>query len=187
MVAERALEEARSHADRAVLGGPAFADLATGAAGLRPRARGRQHDAGQPPRHQAAARHPRRDAEGRRRRPVGGCRLRRTPGRNRRAGRRARHLQAAGGRKGADRAAGARAQCRRVEPPAGDRRLYRRIRGPGAPDAEPARRSLQRDAHHVGRHGAGLQPDQCQRAGRRQGLGRGLGRTCRAWPRRRRN
>ena len=71
------------------------------------------------------------------------------PRRDRRAGRRAGNLQAAGRRQAPDRSAGARAQRRRRGAPAGDRRPCRRVREHGAPDAAATGRRLQPDAHDL--------------------------------------
>ena len=74
----------------------AFACHSTGAVGSRLRAHVRRDDARLSPRHQAAAQHARRHAEGRVRRSQHRYRLLPAKGRDRCAGRRARHLQAAG-------------------------------------------------------------------------------------------
>ena len=134
----------------------------------------RRPDDRRPPRHQAAAHHARRHAEGRSRRPPRRYRLRRAPRRNRRTGRRAGDLQAAGRRQGPDRDAGARTQCRRHSAAAGDREPCRRVREHGAPDAQPARRRFRPDADHLGRPVDDFAPDQRARAGRREGFQRGL-------------
>ena len=118
----------------------------------------------------SAQHHPRRHAQGRRRRPCRRQRLSRPPGRDRRACRRAGNLQAAGQREAQDRGAGARAQCGRRRAPARGRGLCRRVRGRGAQDARRIERSLRRDAQDLGRSLRGVAPDQRPRPGRRQGL-----------------
>ena len=165
-VAESALDAAKDRA--ALLHSAAQRSLvdATRAADRRAGARPWRPDDRRPPRHQAAAQHARRHAQGRGRRPRRRYRLRRAQGRNRRAGRRAGDLQAAGRRQGADRSAGARTQRRRHGAAAGDRKPCRRVREHGAPDAEPARRGFRPDADHLGRPVDGVAPDQ-RRASRK--------------------
>ena len=131
-VAETALDAAKDHTVDAAFGGSALAGHAARAADRGPRPDVRRHDGGHPPRHQAAAQHARRHAEGGLRRSGRRYRLRGAPGRDRRAGRRARNLQAAGRGQAPDRGAGARTQRRRRRAPAGDRDLCRRIREHGA-------------------------------------------------------
>ena len=158
-VAEAALDAAKDRAEhlRSTARGSLVTQLAllVGALAL---AFGAQDDR-RPPRHQAAAHHARCHAEGRSRRPPRRYRLRGAPRRNRRAGRRAGDLQAAGRRQGPDRSEGARAQRRRHGAAAGDRELCRRVREHGAPDAEPARRRFRPDADHLGRPVDDLAPD----------------------------
>ena len=162
---KRALDAAKAHALSAIWLGPHSLTLQLALLAAALALTFGAMIAGHPPRHQAAAQYARRHAQGRRRRSRRRHRLYRAQGRDRRAGRRAGNLQAAGHRQGPDRGAGARAQCRRDGAPAGDRKLCRRVRERGAPDAGPAWRCLRPDAHDLDRPVDGFAPD--QRARRR--------------------
>ena len=159
-VADAALDAAKEYTPRQHAAALRSLIAPARAAGCRDRADLRRDDLGQPPRHRPAAQHARCDAEGRRRRSRGRYRLRPAPGRDRRAGWRARRPSSSRPTKSSRsrrRSASTTPARRRAS---GDRGLCRRVRGPGAPDPAAARRCLRPDADDLHRPVRGVAPDQ---------------------------